>query len=183
MQPIISPEEAEKKRRKNVAILSGVMLAILVLGTAGYAFLSSTVQTEQDQGTQITEVTNLGNQWAVPINNQVFYFKNSPEQVKDIPLDITTNVATYANTILAIDSTNNAVTAEIESTLGRYATRVQEVCVGACERNLPEKNCSQPIIIWRDAVEQRVYQDESCVVIEGDMRAVDRFLYAILNVN
>ncbi len=183
MRRIISPEEAEKKRKKNVAILSAVMLVILVIGTAGYAFLSSTAQTQQDQETQIKVPTNLGNQWAVPINNQIFYFKNSPEQVKDIPLSITTNAATYANTILSIDSTNNAIISEIESTLGRYATRVQQVCAGACERNLPEKNCSQPIIIWKDAVEQRVYQNESCVIIEGDMRAVDRFLYHILNVN
>src|SRR3989344_1756426 len=75
---------------------------------------------------------------------------------------------------------NQEATNEIASTLGIYSQRIQLVCYGSCEQDLPEKDCSEEIIVFKDSQENKVYQEENCIFIEGDIKAVDAFLYKIL---
>ena len=88
------------------------------------------------------------------------------------------SVLLYRGNILYIDSESEQVTGEIWNSVGRFAQRVQEACLGQCERDLPEKSCEDHIIVYREKSENRVYQDDNCVFIEGDMKAVDAFLYS-----
>ena len=82
----------------------------------------------------------------------------------------------YAGSTVYVVSENQAVFFEISATMGRFL-RVQEACYGPCEEDLPEKNCTDNLIIWQDSPENKVYQEENCVFIDGDMRTVDAFLY------
>ena len=102
---------------------------------------------------------------------------------KEIEVNITHNIGNYFSKVLYIDSESDAIWQEIASNLGRYAERVQLACYGECERNLPEKDCSENIVVWRDSIESVVYQQENCVIIEGDLMAVDAFLYRVLGIN
>jgi hypothetical protein len=67
--------------------------------------------------------------------------------------------------------------------LARYASRFQEACYGECEKDLPEKDCSEKLIVFRESEVKKVYEEGSCVIIEGDMVAVDAFLYRVLGIS
>jgi len=86
----------------------------------------------------------------------------------------------YAGLPLYIDSDVDSVSSEVVLTLGRFASRVQGACYGECETDLPEKDCSENLIIIRDSLENRVYQEEKCVFIEGDVATADAFLFRVL---
>jgi regulator of sigma D len=60
---------------------------------------------------------------------------------------------------------------------------MQEACYGSCERNLPEKNCTENIIIFKDSKENSVTQQDKCVFIEGDLRTVDAYIYKLFELS
>ena len=184
MRKIGSEKDIERKKKRIVSIFAVFMLAVLIGGTVGYGFLFNPGTTPNDN-TNIEEgtVINVGNQWAANIQGQTFYFSNSPESVKNISVNTSSDLYTYGGKTLYISSNNSAVINEIGLTLGRYASRIQEACYGPCSENLPEKNCSDNLIIWQDNPLNKVYQEESCIFIEGDLRAVDAFLYDIFGLN
>jgi hypothetical protein len=186
MRKIGSQKEAEEKRKRNTLILSVLMLLVLVGGTAGYAFISnpgsenSNTPLEDNDGSSIARF--VGNRWIVTVDGMDLSFANSPESVANISVDTTSTITNYKGLSLYVVSDNNAINAEIASVLGNYASRVQKACYGPCEEDLPEKDCSENLIIWRDNPQNRVYQEENCIFIEGDLRAVDAFLYKILGI-
>lgn len=179
MRKIGSEHDKEKKRKRNNLILSIFLLLILVGGTAGYAFItnpSSTPPAENPSGQQ------SGGRWTVPVDNQPLSFTHSPEEVHDVPVDLSLSRSSYLGNSLYLTSSNPSINSEIASTLGIYASRVQPACYGACDEDLPEKNCADYLIVWKDSTENKVYQQQNCVFIEGDMRAVDAFLYRVLGI-
>lgn len=180
MRKILSEKDKEKKKKRNALVLSIIMLLILVIGTAGYAFLyrSDTQKEETTAG----NIKFNGSRWIIPIGGADFYFINSPESVRNISAQISFSLKDYTEKSLYLVSDNSAVNSEIASTLGKYAGRVQAACYGPCDKDLPEKDCTENLIIWRDAPVNRVYQQENCIFIEGDMTAVDAFLFKILGV-
>ncbi|MBS3076815.1 hypothetical protein J4233_00935 [Candidatus Pacearchaeota archaeon] len=185
MRRLGSKKDAEEKRKRNTLILSIFMLFILVGGTAGYAFISNPSQSAQvnapeENGSSLARL--VGNQWVVTLNGRNLPFINSPESVADVLVNTTVSITTYSGLSLYISSGNSAVNAEITATLGNYASRVQRACYGFCEEDLPEKDCSDNLIVWKDSPQNRVYQEENCVFIEGDLRAVDAFLYKVLGI-
>ena len=184
MRKISSERDSERRKRRNTLILSLLMLLVLVFGTAGYAFSSSSRTSSQDGITSGGgEVVFTGSRWRATVDGQDFYFINSPESVENISVDTSVFLSTYAGSPLYLVSDNNAVNVEIASVLEGYASRVQESCYGPCDKDLPEKNCTENLIIWEDSTENRVYQEENCVFIKGDLRTVDAFLYNLLGFN
>ncbi len=186
MRKIESGEEIERKRQKRAKYLTFFLLFILVASTAGYAFTSSSESSDNGESgeTGIEGAQNIGGKWIVNLGNQVLTFSSSPESVKNIPIQIDVYFDYYANKPLYIQSNSSLVTQEIASSLGRYALRVQNACYGECNNSeFPEKICSDNLIIYDIKNENRIYQQENCIFIEGDIRAVDAFLYRIFNIN
>ena len=177
MRRILSSEEMEKKKKRNKTILSLLMLGIMILSTAGFAF----IYTPEDNSQQIPPegLVDVGGQWAAVVNEQAFYFSSSPDVTSSVQVDTQVTLSNYAGKNLFVDSTSQEVTTEILSTLGRFASRAQEACYGACERDLPEKDCTENLIIWKESAERKIYQQDNCVFIEGDLTAVDAFLYKV----
>ncbi|MBU0907412.1 MAG: hypothetical protein KKD18_02520 [Nanoarchaeota archaeon] len=186
MRKIGSEKQIEQRRKRNTLILSVFMLFVLVGGTAGYAFITNQrtndgpTNSENNEGSQLANL--IGNRWVINVDGKDMSFTNPPEEVFDVPVTQTNTVLTYSGKPLYVVSTNNAVNAEVAAVLGNYASRVQRSCYGPCDDDLPEKDCSENLIIWRDAPENRVYQDENCIFIEGDLKAVDAFLYNLLGI-
>jgi hypothetical protein len=186
MRRIQTPEEIEKKRKRNSLLMGIFMLGILVLSTAGFAFFLNpdALSNGNDNTADVPTSGSVGNRWTETISGQQLYFTNSPNDVEDIPVDITLFLHSYSGLPLFLNSENAAINTEIATTLGRFASRVQEACYGECDNpDLPEKNCNENLIIWKDSIENKVYQEENCVFIEGDIGAVDAFLFKILGVN
>lgn len=180
MRKIGSNRVMEKKRKIGTIIISIFILLLLVVGTVGYAFISNPGSITQRDNTPTDGVVDLGGTWAVTIQGRTFYFSNSPEEVRDIPVDITVTLQTYAGNTLYLDSEDQTVTQEILATLGQFSSRFQEVCQGSCpNRNLPEKDCTENLIVWRESDENKVFQQDNCVFIEGNLEAVDAFIYTL----
>ena len=178
MKRIQTQEDLEKKRKRNTFILSILMLFILVSSTLGFAFLinppdSNSNQPQplpEDSSQQGTRVTYQGNSFAL---------QTSREEIDKVPVMLNFTATDFANKILYLDVKDRLFLQEIGSTLGRISSRIQEACYGACELNLPEKNCTEQIIVWHDSEQNKVFQQDKCVFIEGDMKALDAFLYHV----
>jgi hypothetical protein len=182
MRKIISEAEKEKKRKRNTFIISTILLAILVFSLlAGYGSLGGT---ESSENPSQKGVINVGDRWALTFNGQEFYFSNSPEDVRNISVPLLLTLNDFAGSPLYVASDNAAVKSEIDTTLGRFASRIpQEACYGPCDKDLPEKDCtSDNFIVWKDSLEDNIYQEEKCIFIEGDLRTVDAFLYKMFGV-
>lgn len=167
MRKIESRENIEKKQRRNVQIASLIMLVILVFGTVGYAFSFYTTDTEDNSHSE---------------EQQEFRLSYGVEEVGDVQINTAKSVLDYRGEEIYIQSDNQAILSEVNLALGNYASRIQEGCYGSCDKNLPEKNCSDNLIIWKDSSENKVYEEDNCVFIEGDLRAVDAFLYDVLDI-
>ena len=184
MQKIRTQEEIEYREKRNKRIFTFIMLSVLMLGTIGYGFsLYSENQPEKQTNSNQSKAINVGNQWAIQYGGQDLYLKSSPESVQDVPVEINTNLNKYYQQPLYIVSDSEDISYEIYSTLGRYASRYQLACYEKCDKNLPEKSCDENLIVWNTSQINKVYQNDSCVFIEGDIKAVDAFLYKIFGIN
>jgi hypothetical protein len=180
MRKIMSGVELERKERRRIRALSLFMLLILLGSTAGFAFIS--YQQDTPATPKEGEVQDFGNGWQLRWQGQTFSLRASPQAVADIPVSTTHTLDNYAGAVLYVDAESDAILTELKSTLGRYSSRFQSACYGACTRDLPEVNCSANVIVWSGAEEGSVRQEENCVFIEGDIRAVDAFIYRTLGV-
>jgi|SRR3989338_1580058 len=177
MRRIETAKEKAIGQKKKARIISFFMLLILVGSIAGFAFLSN--PDDNAQANNGKKVQNIGNQWAVNFNGDNIILNNGPDDVKNVSMSIVSDLNSFYGKDLYISSNNTGVTSEIASTLGRYVSKVQRACYLKCEEDLPEKDCTENLIVYVENKENRVYQEDNCIFIEGDLRATDAFLYKI----
>ena len=179
MRRIESKEDIERRKKRNMKIGAIFVLGMLALSSIGYAFLSSDGQGNGGGAQEQGNVSFDGNRWNFLYGQRRISLLNSLEDVKNISIDIDFGIADYSWADFYIASENKGISGEIADNLGPFAGRMQEACYLNCTLNLPEKNCDSKIIAWRNSAENRVFQNKSCIFIEGDMRAADAFLYKI----
>ncbi|MBS3091276.1 hypothetical protein J4217_02395 [Candidatus Pacearchaeota archaeon] len=179
LRKIESAEEKAKREKRRNRLLIGVMLLLLLGSTAGYSFLSGDKDNAQKVGSN--GVQNIGGQWAANYNGQTLYFSSSPETAKNISLSTFFSLQDYyqKSVYVVADTDSSNVNYEIASTLGQYTGRMQPACYGSCDKDLPEKNCTDYLIVWNSSAANNVYQKDNCVFIDGDITAIDAFLYKI----
>lgn len=182
MRKIVTREEKERAEKKKVRILSFFLLLLMIGSVAGYAFVMD-YRNDNPPSSNGNSGSTADGRWTAQVGGQNLIFSNSPASVSEVDVKMYNTLASYTSQPLYISSENKAVTYEISSTLGLYASRVQESCYGNCTKDLPEKNCTENLIVWKDSGENKVYQEDSCIFIEGDIRAADAFLYKILGIN
>ena len=182
MRKLGSDRESKDKNKRNTMIMSGVMLFLLLISTAGYAIVSSSQNSESSEE-NYEGVVNAGNYWTFEHNGQNIYLRNSPDEVRNISVLIgpQVSVPTYSSSVLYIASENEGVYTEVASSLGRFSQRVQRACYSNCSKDLPEKSCASNLIVWNESSYNLVRQEENCIFIDGDLRAVDAFLYKVFN--
>jgi len=188
MDKIKTKEDVERGQKKLKILVGGFLVFLMVFSTAGYAIFlggyggGKTGTSNQDSDGNLVQngLIHNGQYWVLDTGNSQFYFVNHLDSVKDIPVDINLNANSYIGSplfLVDLDSTGLSI---VSTNLGRYASRVQTSCYGPCEEDLPEKNCTENLIIYRETEEKRVYQEDKCVFIEGDIGSVDAFLYKTL---
>lgn len=182
MRKILTGEEiaAREKKRNRVltVIMLLIMLLILVVSSAGYAFLS--IVPEPGQAIAAGgKVQAYGSQWAVIWAGNQHVFSSSPEMAfNNTTLDFIPDINKYAGKPLYIDAESDVVANEIASNLGIYSERPNRACYLSCEdSDLPEKNCTYNLIIYKPGDENKITQEDGCIFINGDIKAVDAFLY------
>ena len=174
MRRLQTQAEIEKRRKRTIAILSLFMLFIMVVSSLGYSFLSNTGSSNEENPVE-------RGQLKINYGGQTFNLISTEEEIKDIQINVNVLPQIYFGKTLYISSDNQGIFQEIASTIGRFSARAQEACYGLCEKNLPEKNCTDNLIVWKESAESNVSQEDNCVFIEGDMKTVDAFIYKLFS--
>ena len=181
MRRIETPEEKERRRKRITAILSILMLLLLVISTLGYAFLSNTNSGNKNQNPQTQGTPLPTDKINIQYQGLNFNLVSTLNNIKDVPVDISITPISYSGKILYIDAENSLLLQEIGSTIGRFSSRTQQACYGSFDKNLPEKKCTDNLIVVRESKENKVSQQDNCIFIDGDIRAVDAFIYKLYN--
>ncbi len=176
-------EELERKKKLKTSIISIILLLILILSTLGFAFFSNP-EILSNEGEIKQPPTNQGNNH-INLNYQGSQINllSTYQEIESIPVNINKSIKDYSGITLYIDSKNDRIFREIGTTLGQIASRVQKACYEKCEENIPEKTCKDNLVISLQSSEKKVYQQENCIFIEGDIAAADAFLYKLFNNN
>lgn len=183
MRRIETHAEIESRKKRRTRIFTFLILGILVLSSAGYAFFSNPDSGDSSASGKNGNVVESGGRWYMKFGEQTQSFTSSPEAVKNASVIMSSSLSSFAGKILYISSDNQGIYSEIAYNLNPYVERIQAACYQNCTEDLPEKDCTENLIVFRQGNENKVYQSQNCVFIEGDMRAVDAFLYKIFGVN
>ena len=183
MRKIQTQSEIERKRKRNVLIISSLMLGLLVLSTLSFAFLTAPAKQDLNDLEDDSSDSKFGDKLRIDYSGQSFYLLSSKADIESIEVNINALPGDFSGKNLYVAADNQGILQEIASSLGKFSSRFQEACYGACEKNLPEKNCTgiDNLIVWKESEANKVYQEEKCVFIEGDMRAVDAFIYKLFS--
>jgi hypothetical protein len=184
MKRLKSKTDIEKSEKKKKFIVGIILISLMLFSTAGFALTGlygGNSGGSGDEGDLDGPYYN-GQYWVYPVGGVEYYFSNNKEEVNIEIVSIDRSLFDYSGKNLYIDSKDSSVLNEIYVNLGRYTGRVQEACYGECERDLPEKDCSENLIKWEQSDQERIYEEENCVFIEGSLKTLDAFLFKILNI-
>lgn len=184
MRRILSIEELAEKEKKNKRIGGIVIIALLVLSTLGFA-LSSFGGNSNNNSDLKEGFSYNGQNWVYTSGTQKYYFTNHPDEINTSLEGLTKSLGYFAGRQIYIDSELSGGLQEIYNTLGTYTEKINEVCYGPCERDLPEMECSidgEPMIIIRENETEKFIEQDNCVFINGNMKTVDAFLYRVLGI-
>ena len=145
------------------------------------------------------EFTNQGSYWYLTLGGKDYFFQYNPFQIQE-SFNLTTEnlkyLSAYSGAPLYINSQENV---NAESEIGRIfsgvSLRTQKACLNNsgttlknCDVNLPMKDCSNNFIIVRTSEdnENRIYQEDNCVFIEGPsenlIKLTDYYLFKIMGI-
>lgn len=196
----MTKKEIEKKDTRNKVILGLIMVAILVLSTAGYAFFSG----EKSNVNKIIEyngvefVSNENYFWQFQVGDFNFATQYNPDDTENISVPSFFNMMDYSNKPLFFSGVGQGKQ-EIARNIGNFVSRMQEVCVEdyttslgdeECNEQMPIKKCSEEnIIIFKNIENENltnIMQEENCIVIsstyEEQIKASDAFIFRILGI-
>ncbi len=202
MRKLSSKKEEAKKRKRNQIII-GVILVVVMFGSVfGLATLNFDNPDESNANINYEgyEFINQGSYWYLTIGGEEYGFQYNPYQIQE-SFNLTTEnlryLNAYSNAPLYINSFSN-VNAEVElvRVFNRVALRIQKACLSDnstetgtsedCLQDLPIKDCSSNFIIVREGEQERIYQEENCVFIEGSIenliKLTDDYLYRIMGI-
>ena len=175
-----------KTRRRNNFIIGAALIFLLAVAPLGYNIL----QRNDDSGGGMIESYNgfefarMGGMWKLVLEEMDFYFTYLPQEVENVSVIGFYSFSDYvAKPLYFIDS--NVVAQEILVNLQNTIERTQDACLNEtlCVGDLPVKNCSDNLIIFKEGNMTRVSKNDGCVTISGNwIKGSDAFLYKILGV-
>lgn len=188
MRKILTQGEKEKKETRNKLIIGIILVAIMVLSTAGYSFLSGS----EEKRTEITYnnlkfVLNENGLWQFQTQNLDFLTSFNPQETENISVPVFKTISDFYGKPLFFVGGGQAKQ-EIARNLGNFPSRMQEACIDEknCKGELPIKNCSDNIIVIEEKEEIKISQEENCIFIfspyDEQIRAADAFIFRVLGV-
>ncbi len=187
MRKIVPKGKEEKKRKRNQLIIGGILVAIMILSTVGYAVNREDTSTKKLTYKGI-EFILQNDYWLATIREIQFSFKYNPKETEEISAYTTLGIDNYAGQPLYVSSDNFNAEIELYRNLDPLVLRRQYACLQGetCKNDYPVKNCDNNFIIIKEKNSTQIRQDGNCVFIEGKkedaIKLADRFLYKILGV-
>lgn len=193
MRKLISPEEQEKRKRRNQLIIGLVLIGLMVFSSVGFAFSNTSETGTESESLDYNGFifTKKGDYWSVTINGYDFITKHNPREVEDISLFGQPSLQNYVGKPLYFVGENGDHFAEIDRNLrDRFVLRVGNACLNNtdCEENYPIKDCTDNIIVYREARNEKeeLYIEDSCVYIissyQNQSRYADAYLFKVLGI-
>lgn len=193
MRQILTQKEIESKKRKNQIVIGIILAVLMILSTAGFAFLNTgfsaqSGETSKENYNGYEFVLESNGLWSADVQGNKFFFRYIPKELEGINVPYV-SLGNYAGKILYFDSDDSRVEREIASVLQYYAQRIQYACLegGECKNEeLPIKNCDENIIIIEESNFTEITTNSNCVFIRGKssdkVKAADAFLYKLLGI-
>ena len=178
-------EERKRIERRKQYIIGGVLIVLMVLSTLGFALIGSDNGTDssvEDMGVKFVRENGL---WNFKMDGQSYVSQNLPSSLLDVKINGSFYFSDYVNKPLYLVNPDSQSASVLLSVLSRYFLRYQQACISEddCEGDLPVKSCSDNVIVFVPGNETRLWREENCVFLEGDLvKAADAFLYKALNI-
>ncbi|MEI6849727.1 MAG: hypothetical protein WCK29_01685 [archaeon] len=178
MRRILSEEELNAKQSRRNKWISFFILAMMVFGTAGAAFVYNS-ESSGSTGNNGAKVQQNGNYWQANFGGANLNFLNSPESsLNNTNFALIANFNQFYNKTLYIASGDSSAYSEIASSLGLFSLRVQQACYQNCSNSqYVQKDCTNNVIVYTPSETRSITGNQSCVFINGDLATVDGFLY------
>jgi len=192
IRKIVSREEREKKEKRNKIVIGLILVGIMVLSTAGFAFF----QIRGGTRNEIDKIEYKGikfflledNLWHFFVDNEEFAVFFNPQEIENISISTTSlSLGNFfgKRVYFSYESDREGIN-EISRNLGRFFKGMQLACLEKCEEDLPLKNCSDNIIIIKEANESLIKQEENCVYVLGKkeelVKMSDGFIFKFLGI-
>ena len=188
MQKIMTTEEKEQKEARSKLIIGIILVGIMVLSSAGYAFYHSGGTEGKIKFNGIEFLLGEDKLWHFQISGQEFSTASNPQETENVSIDMNITLQNYAGKDLYFsDDSDMQGAGEISRNIGGYVPRMQQACLEACEEDLPLKNCTDNVIAIMRVNETLIKQEDNCIYIlakdEDIMRASDAFVFRLLGVS
>ncbi len=191
MKKILTKEEKKRKQTRLKIILGGLLVAIMILSSVGFAFFSSSEKpkTKIEEG-GIEFILNENGLWEFELQGFKFLTQYTLKETENISAFAFRTMGDYSGKTLFFLGQSPA-RREIEVNLVSFVPRMQDGCLEdykeRCNNNTPIKNCSQDnVIILEETEEIKIHQEDNCVFIEApyeeQARAADALLFKILGI-
>ncbi len=181
----IQTKQAKYRKEKRNQIILGIILVILLLGSIiGYSVSSalnsnnSGVSVEEYKG---LEFVNSQGYWILSLQEQEFYFSYLPQEVENVSVLGEYELQEYLEKPLYFVDSDAYVQQEVLLNLDRYVQRYQDACLNNTNCEGPIKTCEDNLIVYSEG-DNKVFKQENCVYIQGDLKAVDAYLYKLLGI-
>lgn len=194
MRERISSKNKQKNKQKKNQLYLGIALSVLMLFSVFGVMVNSFGK--EDEIEKITynglEFIKKNSIYELTIGGNDFYFSENPNNINDASYKVELNrtLPQYAGKPLYLDILDYEVTKEIYQNIEGYPLRIQNACYNEKDcpsKDFPIKDCSDNMIIIRESNQNRIYQNESCVFIQGDteelIKLTDLFLLKIMGIN
>lgn len=126
MRKIKNKEDIQKSQRRIKIIVGIVLIGLMFLSTAGYAFFSGDSSTTHENNN--SQGNYIGGKWVYNIGNEQFEFTNYIDLSKNVPVDLKISLKDYQDSPVFIVSDDDFVSREIAQNIGKYSPRIQEAC-------------------------------------------------------
>jgi len=189
---IESKKELAKKQKRNRFLLAG-FLTIILVGSLFGILTQSFGESASEKKTFYNgyEFSYENGYYLLEAGENVFYFSYAPNESMKTTADVflTKTLLNYSNQVVYVAFDNYDAYAEIAQNFGPFVSRIQGACVeGVCfDETLPAKTCEENVIVIKQSNQNRIYEKENCVFIEGKneelLKLTDEFLLYQIGIN
>ena len=188
MRKITSKQDEQKKKKRNQLIVGVVLIVVMLFSTLGYAFSGQGGKSSTKKITYNNfEFANNNGYWILNLGKAQFSFLYNPEEVEKVNSNIE-DLNHYSNQPLYLTPNYQEAYTEVARNLNPFVQRIQFACEEnkTCNGDYPTKTCDSNFIIFEEANETNITQENNCVYIKAPLenltQTTDEFLFKIIGV-
>ena len=185
MKKLLTKEKQEKRKQRNQLIIGGILIALMIFSTAGYAITDnkSSGSSEKITYNKIVFTKDSSEYWYFNFQGANLAVKNNPEETKSISSSINLDIQDYSNKPLYFVGDSEEPILELKRNLSPFVLRINDACLTEnCSGNFPVKNCSADniIIVQENLDREMINQEDKCIYISASQNNQTMYADAVL---